>query len=459
MTAPASDSGPLHIAVVGAGPAGVYAVDALVQGHPGVQVDVFDLLPTPYGLVRYGVAPDHVKMKSVIRTLLGILESPRVRFFGNVRYAVDTDLTELRRHYAAVVFATGSPEDRRLGIPGEELPGSVAAADLVAWYSGHPEARRAPALDVESVAVIGAGNVALDVARVLAKGAAGLRHTDVPEPVLEWLAASTITDIHLVARRGPAQAKFTQVELREMGELDNADAVVQPADVQLDAAATEAMEQRRATRNMMGYFQDWSTRVRTGKPRRVHFHFYRRPVRFLGADAVTGLELEVCLPDGAGGVIGTGELTALPAQLVVRSVGYRAEPLPGMPFDGATATVPNDAGRVLGETGAPVPGVYVAGWIKRGPTGVIGTNKADARETVDSVWSDAAARGLPQPAGTPDQLLEALRSRGVRPVEWEGWLRLDTHEQSLGRDRGADRVKTADLDEMLAIGQGVDLAR
>lgn len=437
----------LRVAVIGAGPAGVYAAEALARATPPVWVDVVDMLPTPYGLVRYGVAPDHLKMKSVIRTLHGVLGLPNVRFFGNVRYGVDFHLADAHRHYDAVIFATGSPTDRRLGIDGEDRPGSIAAADVVAWYSGLPGAS-APPLTATDVVVIGAGNVALDVARVFAKGAGGLGHTDVPDDVLTALTGARTRDIHLLARRGPAQAKFTQIELREMGELSGVDTMVDPADLHLDEAAQEAMAAHKATRTMVGYYEQWSRRTPLGQPKRVHFHFFRRPVRLLGdgeSGPVTGIELAVGKPDGHGGVVDTGEIVQLPAQLVIRSIGYRGLRLPGLPFDDGSVTIPNDAGRVCGRTGE-----YVAGWIKRGPTGVIGTNKGDARQTVATLLADAGSEALPvSDRGDDADLAVDLRQRGVEVVEWDGWLRIDTREIARGRDRGRDRTKHASLAPML----------
>lgn len=433
----------LRVAVIGSGPAGIYACEALIKA--GATVDVFDALPAPYGLVRYGVAPDHLKIKSVARTLCRVLESPGVRFVGNVRYGLDLTLQQLRRCYDATVFATGSPHDRRLGVPGEDLPGSVAAAEVVNWYSALPGAATS-GLDAKDVAIIGAGNVALDVARILAKGAAALDFTDMPDDVLETLAKAGATDIHIVARRGPAQAKFTLVELREMGELPEADVVVDPADLQLDDASREAMAARRTTRTMVELFDKWAHQPLTGKPRRVHFHFLAKPVELLGTDRVETLRVERQQLDGSGGVRGLGEIREIPAQLVVRSIGYRGRPIPGLPFDESAGTVPNEAGRV------DRSGHYVAGWIKRGPTGVIGTNRSDAAETVATLLADADR--LPRaPERDPAAILELLATGGVDYVTWDGWLRLDRYELELGQARGRERTKVAELAEMLKIGR------
>jgi len=443
-------SGQLRVAVVGSGPAGVYAAHALTAAASetrAVTVDVIDRLPTPYGLVRYGVAPDHLKIKSITRNLHAMLDLPSVRFLGNVAYGADVDLAELRARYHAVVFATGSPHDRRLGVPGEDLPGSTTAVDVVAWYSGHPDAT-VPPLHAREVAVVGAGNVALDVARVLAKGAAGLAHTDMPEHVHTAFGTAAVSDVHIVIRRGPAQVRFTPLELREMGALAGVDVVVDPDDLVLDAASEQAVNEHRATRTMVELLREWSQRPGTHAPRRVHFHFFRRPTAILGNETVSGLQLERCAPDGTGGVRGTGATEVVPAQLVVRAIGYRGAPISGLPFDEATATVPNDEGRV----GGALSGCYVAGWIKRGPTGVIGTNKADAAQTVRTILADLDAGRLPPPTETSD-LLDLLDERGVAYALWDGWLRIDAHEVELGTSSGRERTKVGDLETMVRLSR------
>lgn len=449
---------PMRVAVIGSGPAGVYAAEALLRADPpvDVEVDVLDALPTPFGLVRYGVAPDHFKIKSVARTLTKVMEDPRVRFVGNVDFGEDLTLGDLRAHYDATVFATGSPHDRRLGVPGEDLPGSHAAADFVAWYSGHPSYEPGFPLGAREVAVIGAGNVALDVARVLALGAEGLGHTDVPDACLEALAANPVDDIHIIARRGPAQAKFTLVELREMAELPGTDVVVHADELEVDAAGEEAMAKRRPTRSMVELFRTWADKPLSGAPRRVHFRFLLSPVEVVGPERVSAVRLERNRLDGTGRAVGTGEIETLPAQMVIRSIGYRGSPLPGLPFDDDSATVPNDAGRVLGADGNPIPGLYVAGWIKRGPTGVIGTNRSDATETIKSLLADAEAGAIPAARESgADAVTAKLRDRGTDFVTWDGWQSIDAYEQTLGATRGRDRAKTPDLAAMLAAIGGV----
>ena len=439
----------LRVAVIGSGPAGVYAAAAL-SDREGVAVDVLDRLPAPYGLVRYGVAPDHVKMKSVDVALRRILEHPAVRFLGNVEVGTDVDLAELHEHYDALVLAHGAAVDRRLGIPGEDLPGSFSATDFVAWYSGHPDAAIDRfTLEARSVAVIGVGNVAVDVARVMAKAADDMAPTDVPDHVLDVLRASRVTDISMIGRRGPAQAKFTTKELRELGEIAGADVLVDPADLALDEAAEAAVQADAVLRRNLDVLRDWADREPAGRDRRLHLRFLLRPVAVLGGTAVTGLRLERSTVDATGAAVGTGETVDLDAQMVLRSVGYRGLPLSGLPFDERSGVVPNAAGRVLRD-GAPVPGEYVAGWIKRGPTGIIGTNKHDARETVTALLADADAGVLPRaPVRDAGALPALLDDRGVQVVTWQGWLAIDASEVDLGTTRGCARVKIAEREALL----------
>lgn len=438
-----------RVAVVGAGPAGLYAVRSLLGSASGVCVDVFDRLPTPYGLVRYGVAPDNQKMKSVTRVLRdSFADENEVRFLGNVSFGEDLTREDLRAHYDAVVYATGVQDERRLGIPGEDLPGSCGAREFVDWYGGHPDAaERQFALDVRHAAVVGAGNVALDVARMLVRSPAEIAATDVPDRVLETFRASTITDVHLLSRRGPVQAKFTPPELRELGELTNADVVVRPEELDLDADDKVRISANRRQRTIVDDLRAWSQRPLTGKPRRVHLRFLRHPVRILGREHVEGVVLErnELLADEQ--VRGTGEYETLEVGMVVRAAGYRARPLADVPFDETTSRIPHDRGRVLGEDGRPLDGEYVAGWAKRGPTGVIGTNKRDAAETVRSILTDLAAR--PGPERGPDQITRLLDARGVDYTDWEGWLRLDSHETQRGTEQNRPRVKVPDQPSML----------
>lgn len=448
-----------RVAVVGAGPSGLYAAAALAVSG-AVDVDVLDRLPAPYGLVRYGVAPDHVKMKSVTRVLGQPFAPGTVRFLGDVRVGEGgLPLDVLRGHYAAVVHATGSAVDRRLGVPGEDLPGSVGSGAVVGWYCGHPDHGAPPRLDTPAAAVVGAGNVALDLARVLARTADELAPTDVPDAVLDALAGSAVRDVHVLIRRGPQHVRFTPVELRQLGDLADAEVLVHgygvPDGGDWDALLDAATDRRE--RANLAVLAGWARRPRTGAARRIHLRFFRSPTRVLGTDRVTGVVVErtVLTPDGR--VRGTGETETLDVGLVVRAVGYTAEPVPGLPFDPATGTVPNVAGRVVDPDGAPLVGAYVTGWLRRGPTGVIGTNKHDAVETAASLLADLPALPAPPHPDAVD-LDRVLAAHGVRPVDWTAWLRLDAEEVRLGQGRGAERVKVADLAAMLAAVHGASTA-
>jgi len=425
----------------------VYAAGALSR-RGDVLVDVFDRLPCPFGLVRYGVAPDHPKIKSISLTLRKLLEDPAVRFLGNVDVGRQLSLDELRRFYDAVIFSSGSAVDRRLGIPGEDLPGSYSATDFVAWYSAHPDAPvDGFTLDARSVAVIGVGNVAVDVARILARSVDELRPTDLPDHVLAELERSQVEEIHMIGRRGPVQAKFTTLELRELGELVNADVLVDPADLELDPVSQATLATESMVRRNLEVLRDWARRKPAGRPRRLYVRFLLRPVEVLGTDRVSGLVVERTQIDESGNAVGTGQTSTIHAQMVLRSVGYRGIPLPGLPFDERSGTVPNAAGRVVAN-GGPMPGVYVAGWIKRGPTGVIGTNKRDANETVAALLEDEPA--LPAaPERDPDAVLELLSKRGIEVVKWTGWQAIELAEAALGEAQGRDRVKIADRAELL----------
>ncbi|MDQ3761315.1 MAG: FAD-dependent oxidoreductase [Actinomycetota bacterium] len=440
-------SGSVRVAVIGSGPSGLYAADELSK-HDAVSVDVLDRLPCPYGLLRYGVAPDHLKMKSLEITLRKILERTRVRFLGGVELGTGISVDELREYYDAVVYATGSPVDRRLAIPGEDLPGSFSATEFVAWYCGHPDAQvDAFTLDARSAVVIGVGNVAVDVARILAKSAQELGVTDMPDHVLKVLDKSAVSDIHIVGRRGPAQAKFTTKELRELGELANADVVVDPAELLLDEAGTELVESNKTVRRNLETLQEWSTRPQQDRARRIHLRFLLSPVAVLGTERVEAVQCERNVLDGSGGVTGTGETVTLAAQLLLRSVGYRGLPLPGVPFDEQAGVIPHVAGRVQ-RNGSTAIGEYVVGWIKRGPTGVIGTNKSDAKETVEQLLHDLDA--LPRaPHREPNAITDRLAQRGVGVVTWAGWEAIDAAEQALGVAAGRARIKIAERKALL----------
>ncbi|MEU8567225.1 FAD-dependent oxidoreductase [Streptomyces pathocidini] len=437
----------LRVAVVGSGPSGVYTAQSLVeqQSVPDVRVQVLDRLPCPYGLVRYGVAPDHEKIKSLQNTLRTVLEHPRVDFLGNVRVG-EGGLTPERmlELYHAVVYCVGAATDRRLGVPGESLAGSYSATEFVSWYSAHPDADAAAfPLDARSAVVIGVGNVAVDVARILARGADELAPTDMPQGALGALADSRVEEVHMVGRRGPAQAKFTTKELRELGALPGAEVAVHPDELALDPAFADPSGLPAVNRRNVEVLRGWAQAPPRGLARRVHLRFFLRPVALLAGpegDRVAAVRFERTAPDGQGAVVGTGRFEEIGAQLVLRSVGYRGTPLPGLPFDEERGTVPNAAGRVLRD-GSPAPGEYVAGWIKRGPTGVIGTNRPCAKETATALLADAPSL---LERRIPDDPLEALRRLGQEPVAWHGWRSIEAAEAELGRSLGRTTVKISD---------------
>lgn len=447
---------PLRIAIVGAGPSGFFAADSLLKAREDVSVDLIDRLPTPYGLVRYGVAPDHQKIKSVTRLYERTCKDPRVRFLGNVEFGSDLTLADLKRHYHAIIFSVGAASDRSLGIPGEDLPGSLSATEFVAWYNGHPDyADLDPPLNAKRVVVIGMGNVAVDVTRILAKSAAELAETDIADHALEKLRHSQVEHIVMLGRRGPAQGKFTTKELRELGELANADIDVDPAAIELDERSREAIADDPYTRKNIEVLEGFAQQEPAGKSRTVTLRFFASPVEIQGEGAVERVVIEknrlVSTDSGYLKSEGTGETEVLPAQMVLRSVGYQGVPLPDLPFDARTATIPNDHGRVLeSRGGAPRPGEYVAGWIKRGPSGVIGTNKADAAETVKTLLSDPLPEVEPGHE-RPEAVTDLLHERGVPFVTFDAWLALDAHEVALGESQGRPRVKVTDRDEMLAV--------
>jgi ferredoxin/flavodoxin---NADP+ reductase len=470
----------LQVAVVGSGPAGLYTAEALIKQAAAlepprpIRVDVIDRLPTPYGLVRYGVAPDHKSIKSIAEYLRNVLEHDRVSFIGGVHLGDDVTREDLLAAYDAVVYATGAMRDRHLGIPGEDLPGSIAATDFVNWYCGHPDVDPAAfTLDAESVAVIGVGNVAVDVARILVRNPDELRETDVSQPVLEALQASKVREVHMIGRRGPAQAKFTTKELRELGELAGVDVVVGEGEADLDAfdATGDSARLAETDRHVRGNYtviKEWAGRTPAGAERRLTVRFWLRPEKILGGNGVEGLTVERTRLDESGKLVGTGELETLSVQMVLRSVGYQSVPLAGVPFDERSSIVPNEAGRVLGPDGSPLPGEYVAGWLKRGPTGVIGTNKSDAAETVRSLLADLAGGPGPDDVQLPragmlrlpatetgaaeaevSPLHAVLTGRERRHVSYADWLKIEAAERELAArlGRGA-RVKLASRREI-----------
>jgi len=455
-----SFDGPLRVAVVGSGPAGFYAASSLLGADLHVEVDMIERLPTPWGLVRLGVAPDHPNIKAVSRAFEKIARTEGFRFLGNVEVGRDIAHDELANLYDAVIYSFGAQTDRRLGIPGEDLPGSWAATELVAWYNGHPDFQELEFdLSAECAVVVGNGNVALDVARMLALTEAELAPTDTTDEAIAAIVGSGIREIVVLGRRGPVQASWTPPELAELGELAGADVVVDPAELVLDPVSEAELEAAdHIVKRNLEVLGEFAGRVPAGKPRRVVLRFRVSPAAIFGDGCVEGVDLvrNELEPDGRGSVraVQTEEREVLECGLVFRSVGYRGLPLPELPFDDASGTMPNEGGRVLGGDGSPVPGVYCAGWIKRGPTGVIGTNKKDAAETVQLVLEDAAA-GVIGGRGSSAEAVDALLAdRGVEVVTQAGWEAIDAAERASGEPLGRPRVKLATWDKLIGAARG-----
>ena len=461
---------PLRVAIVGAGPAGIYAADILSKTDLDVSIDLFERLPAPFGLVRYGVAPDHPRIKQIITALHRVLSRGDVRLLGNVDYGVDLKLDDLRQFYDAVIFSTGAIKDSALPVPGIDLEGSYGAADFVSWYDGHPDVPRTWPLEAERVAVLGAGNVALDVARILAKHADDLLPTEIPANVYDTLKASPVTDVHVFARRGPAQVKFSPLELRELGHVPDVDIVVYPEDYDFDEGSMSAVESSNQTRQVVKTLTDWtlvdpSTQQAS---RRLHLHFLHAPAEVVGEDGkVVALRTERTALQGDGTVKGTGEFHDWPVQAVYRAVGYFGSPLPEIPFDELKGVISNREGRVVDLDGEHLPGVYATGWIKRGPVGLIGHTKSDASETIRHLVEDVTgvgdggdvatgdlAAGRTATQADPQAVLDFLADRGVDVVEWADFELLDEHEKALGEPHGRQRIKVVPRDEMLDIAKG-----
>ena len=452
---------PLRAAIIGAGPTGFYTADHLLRNARVVEVDLFDRLPTPYGLVRLGVAPDHQKIKFVTNVFDKVAATPRFRFYGGVEFGKDITLADLKAHYHQIVYCTGAQTDRRMGIPGEDLSGSHPATEFVAWYNGHPDYRDCTFdLTQERVAVIGVGNVAVDVVRILCRTAEELATTDITDYALEALRKSRVKEVYLLGRRGPAQAAFTNPEVKELGELADADVTARPDEVELDPLSRAAVErsQDRATQKKVEILKAYARRQPTGKSRRLTLRFLVSPVELIadGAGGVAALRLVrnelYATSTGALQPRATGHFENLPVGLVFRSVGYRGVPLPGVPFNESWGVILNDKGRVLdSDTKQPIVGEYAAGWIKRGPTGVIGTNKPDAAETVECMFEDLASGAVLEPAHPEAAAAEALvRQRQPNYFSYADWLKLDAIETERGRAQGRPRLKFTSIDEMLA---------
>ncbi|GGF50661.1 NADPH-ferredoxin reductase FprA [Marmoricola endophyticus] len=444
---------PPRVAVIGAGPASIYAADILTTAHPGASVDVIERLPAPYGLVRYGVAPDHPRIKEIVKALRRTLSKDGVRFVGNVEYGRDLKRDDLTRFYDAVIFATGAIEDRELDIPGVELRGSHGAADFVSWYAGHPDAPRDWPLEAESVAVIGAGNVALDVARMLAKPADEQLTTEIADNVHAGLRANRAKDVHVFARRGPAQIKFSPMELRELSHSPSVDVLVTEEGFQIDEAGQAAIAASKATRLVVDTLLKYLEATPTDAPHRIHLHMCQAPVAILGDGRVEGLRTERTELTGDGRARGTGEYVDWDVQAVYRAVGYRSSHLADVPFDHVGGVIPHDAGRVLDLDGCALPGLYATGWVKRGPVGLIGHTKSDASETIASLTADLDGL-VPAAEPDPDAVTEHLAAVGCEPVLWEDWERLEAHEIALGEVAGRERIKVVPREDMLRAARG-----
>ena len=461
MTASGAENQPLRIAIVGAGPAAFYAADHMTkQKDLPVEIDMFDRLPTPFGLVRGGVAPDHQSIKNVVRVYHKIASRTGFRFFGNVCFGSEVTVDDLRRHYHQIFYATGAQTDRSLGIPGEDLQGSHSATEFVAWYNGHPDYRQLEFdLSVSSAAVVGVGNVAIDVARILCRTPEELAATDIADHALEPLRESRIREVHILGRRGPVQAAFTPPEAKELGALEGADAIVRPEEVALDPLSEEALASagRRVRRNVE-IVQGFAASSPSGKPKRLCIRFLVSPVEIVGDEAGRVSALRIVrneLRQTEGGRLRphpVDQFETIPAGLVFRSVGYRGVPLAGVPFDEARALIPNERGRVTDPaTGQPVRGEYAGGWIKRGPSGVIGTNKADAVETANCMLEDARNGATLRPeAPGAEAAKRMIRSRCPDYFSYEDWTRIDELETARGQEAGRPRIKFTSAEAMRA---------
>ena len=446
---------PLRIAIIGAGPAGFYAAEALLkQKHLVCQIDFFNRLPTPYGLVREGVAPDHQSIKAVTRVYDKLAAGAGVRYFGNVTFGRDLTRADLKARYDQVVYAVGAQSDRKMGIPGEDLQGSLPATIFVGWYNGHPDYQQLQFdLSPERVVVVGNGNVAMDVTRILVSDPDDLAKTDMADHAVAALRHSRVREVVMLGRRGPVQAAFTTPELKEFGELPGVDVIVDPADLELDALSAASLAEDKTAQKNLELLRTYAARGSSGAPRRIVMRFLTSPVELIGeAGHVRSVKIErnqlVQAADGSMRAQGSGLFEMLPCGLVLRSVGYRGVPLPDVPYSRGSGTIPNIDGRVIDEEGAHVTGEYVVGWAKRGPSGVIGTNKPDAAATVMSMLAD-----LPDLPGAADDadVTVLLRERDVDYVTYADWKRLDAHETAVGAQQGRPRVKVTRVDEMMAI--------
>jgi len=446
---------PLRVAIVGSGPSGFYAAQALFNSKKDVVVDVFDRLPAPYGLVRYGVAPDHAKIKNVITMYKKTAAHPGFSFYGNVNVGQDISVEEIRHYYDAVIFACGAETDRRLGIPGEDLPGSYTATEFVAWYNGHPEYRdRQFDLSGKTAVIIGQGNVAMDVCRILCKTVDELKTTDIAQHALDALSKSQIKEVHMIGRRGPVQAAFTPVEIREIGHLVECDPVVDVKDMDISEVSQAELDLPKSSQRRKNFkiLKSYAERESTQKSRRFYIHFLESPAELVGSDKLEKVILEKNELTGEVGkqkAKGTGVKTELKCDVLFRSVGYRGVPIEGVPFHEAWGIFPNQEGRMV-EGDKVVPGLYTSGWIKRGPSGVIGTNKPDSEETVARLLEDVDHL-TPCAQPNTEGLIDLLKQKGVRPVTFDDWIRIDAAEVERGQKVGKPREKYVSVEEMIAL--------
>ncbi|MBD3689320.1 FAD-dependent oxidoreductase [Nanchangia anserum] len=458
----------LNVAVIGAGPAGIYAADILSKSGVDVAIDLYERLPAPYGLVRYGVAPDHPRIKTIIDALYKILQRGDIRLLANVEVGRDITVEDLQARYDAVIFATGSDRDKPLNVPGTDLPQVYGAADFVSWYDGHPDYPRTWPLEATQIAVLGVGNVALDVARVLAKHAEDMLVTEIPDNVYQGLKDNPVTDVHVFGRRGPAQVKFTPLELRELGKQPDVDVIVYEEDFDFDAGSEQRLAEVKQQKMVVKALMNYAMEEEHTASRRIHIHLFASPHEVLADEDgnVRALVTERTELVGDGTVRGTGVYTEWPVQAVYRAVGYFSSPIPGLPFDENAGVIPNDEGRVLGEDGSALPGLYATGWVKRGPVGLIGSTKSDAQQTIAHLVADAEAGRLNAPAGEAghDAMVALLDERGIRYTTWQGWELLDAYERKLGEDFGEveggrgprERVKVISREAMTRVSRGED---
>ena len=458
---------PLRVAVIGSGPAGVYASDALMKSSTDVEVDLFEKMPAPFGLIRYGVAPDHPRIKGIIMALHRVMEKPELRLFSNVEFGKDITLDELKEHYDAVIFATGAVGDRALPTPGADLPEHFGAGEFVGFYDGNPLFERTWDLSAESVAVVGVGNVALDVSRILAKTGEELHVTEIPDNVYEVLKTNKAKEVHVFGRRGPAQAKFTPMELKELDYSPNVEVVVDPRDIDYDSASEIMRRNSKITDQVCTILENYAIREPKNAPHKLYIHFFESPVEILseeGADGqqhVVGLRTQRMEYDGAGGLRPTGETTDWKVGAVYSAVGYRSDALPGIPFDNVKNVISNVGGRVIesdnteDEAAEAITGLYTTGWVRRGPVGLIGNTKGDANEAVANLLADAA-EGKKFTPSKPElsAVNELLESKGIDYLDWEGWHKLDAAERTAGEAEGRERKKYVEWDEMVTHSKG-----